>query len=61
MLKLLETNPSHPSLRLHKLGGKLDGLYIVSINMTYRIGIVFIIDKDTVILVSVGMYDEMYK
>ncbi|TVR73372.1 MAG: plasmid stabilization protein [Spirochaetaceae bacterium] len=30
-LKLLEANPSHPSLRLHKLTGRLDGLYSVSI------------------------------
>ncbi len=54
-------NPSHPSLRLHKLGGKLDGLYSVSINMTYRIGIAFIVDEDTVIPVSVGTHDEKNK
>ena len=30
-LRLLEARPSHPSLRLHELTGKLDGLYRVSI------------------------------
>jgi len=29
-LRLLEANPSHPSLRLHKLGGKREGLYTAS-------------------------------
>lgn len=53
-LRLLEANPSHPSLRLHKLGGKLEGLYSVSINMTYRISLEFIISDDTVVPVNVG-------
>ena len=60
-LRLLETNPSHPSLRLHKLTGKLDGLYGVSINMTYRISLEFIIDDDAVIPVNVGTHDEAYR
>ena len=60
-LRLLEANPSHPSLRLHKLTGKLDSLYGVSINMTYRINLEFIIDNDTVIPVSVGTHDEAYR
>ena len=60
-LRLLEANPSHPSLRLHKLTGKLDGLYSVSINMTYRISLEFIIDDDTVIPVNVGTHDEAYR
>ena len=61
ILRLLEANPSHPSLRLHKLTGKLDGLYSVSINMTYRISLEFIIDDDTVIPVNVGTHDEAYR
>ena len=34
-LELLELNPQHPSLRLHKLHGNLSGLHSVSINMSY--------------------------
>ena len=29
-LQLLEANPHHPSLRLHALSGKLDGLHAIS-------------------------------
>jgi mRNA-degrading endonuclease YafQ of YafQ-DinJ toxin-antitoxin module len=60
-LRVLEANPSHPSLRLHKLTGKLGGLYSVSINMTYRISLEFIVEEDTVIPVNVGTHDEAYR
>jgi toxin HigB-1 len=60
-LRLLEANPSHPSLRLHKLGGRHEGLYSVSINVTYRISLEFIIKDDTVIPVDVGTRDETYR
>jgi mRNA-degrading endonuclease YafQ of YafQ-DinJ toxin-antitoxin module len=33
-LVLLEVNPSHPSLRLHALHGKHEGLHAVSINLS---------------------------
>ncbi len=36
-LQLLEMNPYHPTLRLHALGGRLQGLHSVSINLSYRI------------------------
>jgi toxin HigB-1 len=59
-LKLLELNPHHPSLRLHKLKGKSEPLYSVSINLKYRIILVFIIDKDRVIPVTIGTHDQVY-
>jgi len=59
-LKLLELNPEHPSLRLHKLQGKLSELYSVSINITYRICIDFIVEDDKIIPVDVGSHDEVY-
>ena len=59
-LKLLELNPGHPSLRLHKLQGKLSDLYSVSINISYRICIDFIIEKDQIIPVDIGTHDEVY-
>ena len=59
-LKLLESNPSHPSLKLHKLHGKLSELYSVSINITYRICIDFIIDDDNIIPIDIGTHDEVY-
>ena len=59
-LMLLEADPSHPSLRLHKLKGPLEGLHSVSINISYRISIFFIIEKDQIIPVDIGSHDEVY-
>ena len=59
-LKLLEIDPNHPSLRLHSLKGKLKDLHSVSINISYRITLEFIIIKEEIILVNVGHHDEVY-
>lgn len=59
-LKLLELNPYHPSLRLHKLRGRLSEMYSVSINISYRISIYFLIDKDKIIPVDIGSHDVVY-
>jgi proteic killer suppression protein len=59
-LKLLELNPNHPSLRLHKLHGKLDELYSVSINISYRITMAFLIKDNKIIPVDIGSHDDIY-
>ncbi len=59
-LELLEMNPHHPSLRLHKLKGKLSELYSISINISYRISIDFIFEDDKIIPIDVGSHDETY-
>ena len=59
-LKLLEIDPLHPSLRLHKLQGKLETLHSVSINITYRITIEFIIVEREIIMIDVGHHDSVY-
>ena len=59
-LKLLEINPHHPSLRLHKLHGKLAQLYSASINISYRISIIFLIEDDKIIPVDLGSHEEVY-
>ena len=59
-LKLLEANPKHPSLGLHKLRGKMSELYSVSINISYRICIDFLIDDDKTIPVDIGTHDDVY-
>jgi len=59
-LKLLELNPYHPSLRLHKLAGRLSELYSVSINTAYRISIEFIVIDDRIIPVDIGTHEEVY-
>ena len=59
-LKLLEANPYHPSLRLHKLKGKLSELYSASINISYRISLIFIVKDDKIILIDLGKHKELY-
>jgi len=59
-LKLLEINPYHPSLRLHKLQGRLTDLHSVSINVSYRISIFFIIEDDRIVPVDIGTHEEIY-
>lgn len=60
-LELLELNPRHPSLRLHKLSGRLNDLYSVSINISYRIVIEFLIMDEKIILIDVGSHDDVYQ
>ena len=59
-LRLLELNPGHPSLKLHKLKGKHAQLYAVEINISYRISLLFLIQDNTVVPVNVGPHDEVY-
>jgi len=59
-LKLIEINPFHPSLHLHKLKGRLSDLYSVSINISYRICIDFIIEEKRIIPIDIGKHDEVY-
>lgn len=59
-LQLLEADPFHPSLRLHPLRGKLDGLHSVSINLSYRITLELLIQDGQIIPVNVGDHDAVY-
>jgi toxin HigB-1 len=59
-LQLLEANPFHPSLRLHPLQGKWDGLHSVSINLSYRITFELLIKDEQIIPVNVGDHDAVY-
>jgi mRNA-degrading endonuclease YafQ of YafQ-DinJ toxin-antitoxin module len=61
IIRLLEADPFHPSLRLHKLSGKLDMLYSVSIDMQYRISIEFYVENKKIIPIHIGTHDEVYK
>ena len=60
LLKVLEIDPHYPSLRLHKLKGKLKEFYSVSINMEYRLLIDFIINDKEITLIDIGGH-EIYK
>ncbi|MCH9742651.1 MAG: plasmid stabilization protein [Proteobacteria bacterium] len=59
-IELLEINPFHPSLRLHKLQGKLDVYHSVSINLSYRIVIDLVITEEQIIPIDIGTHDDVY-
>ena len=59
-LKLLEADPFHPSLRIHKLSGRLDGLHSVSINLSYRITLELLVKECEIVPVNVGDHDTVY-
>ena len=59
-LQLLELNPHHPSLRLHALSGRLQGLHSVSINLSYRITMELMIQNEEIIPINVGDHDVVY-
>lgn len=59
-LLLVQTNPHHPSLRLHALGGRLRGLHSISINVSYRITIELLIRDHQIIPINLGDHDSVY-
>lgn len=59
-LLLLEADPYHPSLRLHALAGRLQGLHSVSINLSYRITLEMIVRDGRIIPIDVGDHDTVY-
>ncbi|MBU5613591.1 type II toxin-antitoxin system RelE/ParE family toxin [Geomonas azotofigens] len=59
-LKLLQANPFHPSLRLHRLTGRLSGLHSISITLSYRITMEFLVVDEQITPVNIGDHDTVY-
>lgn len=59
-LQLLELDPFHPSLRLHALRGRLQGIHSVSINLSWRITLEIVISDAQIILINIGDHDAVY-
>lgn len=59
-LLLMEANSFHPSLRIHPLHGRLTGLHSISITMSYRLTIEFLIGDKEIIPVNIGTHDQVY-
>lgn len=53
--ELFRNNPSHPSLRTHKLHGKLKRFWSLSVTKKYRI--VFEYTEDGVVFLMIGCHD----
>jgi plasmid maintenance system killer protein len=47
-------------LRLHALGGKLQGMHSVSINLSYRITLELLIQGERIVPVNVGDHAAVY-
>ena len=59
-IEILQHNPYHSSLRIHKLKGKMNRFSSVSITMKYRIVVDFIVLDDVIILIDIGSHDDVY-
>lgn len=59
-LELLELNPYHPSLRLHKFKTACFEGYSVSINLSNRISLEFFIEAADIIPVNIGDRQDIY-
>ncbi len=64
-LALFTENPKHPSLRIHKLTGKIENRWSISINKSLRMVYVVIEGKEygepTAYFVAMGTHDQAYK
>ncbi len=57
-LQLLEKDPVHPSLRLHKLSGKRKTAWSISVTMDLRI--IFQFKGKDIFIIDIGKHDEVY-
>ena len=58
-LELFTDNPFNPSLRTHKLKGRLNGYWSFSIEYDLRV-IFYFEDEETVVLFDIGSHDDVY-
>ncbi len=58
-LETFAGNPFHPSLRTHKLSGKLKGLWAFVVAYDCRVVFQFL-DEQDVLLIDIGKHDEVY-
>lgn len=59
-LAQLAANPFQPSLRLHSLSGKLQGLQAVSLTYRYRITLTLQLTEHEILLIDIGSHDDVY-
>ena len=57
----LRDDPFQPHLRLHALGGKLEGIFAASITHGYRLTLTLKVTEKEIILLDVGSHDEVYR
>ena len=60
VLKKLKADPFEPSLKTHKLKGKMSEFYSCSVTHEYRLVCTFIIQNGIIVLVDIGSHDDVY-
>lgn len=59
-LAQLAADPFEPSLRLHPLTGKLQGMQTVSLTYSYRITLTVQVTEHEILLLDIGSHEEAY-
>jgi addiction module RelE/StbE family toxin len=61
-LKTLEIDMFHPTLKTHRLKGRLEGRWACSVAYDLRIlfKVVQLEDTETILLLTIGTHDEVY-
>lgn len=57
----LRDDPFQPHLKLHVLGGKLEGIFAVSITHSYRLTLTLKITEKEIILLDIGSHNDVYR
>jgi len=57
-LKIFQTNPQHPSLRIHKLKGQLQNVWSMSVTTSFRL--IFIEDTEYYFF-DMGEHNDIYR
>jgi mRNA-degrading endonuclease YafQ of YafQ-DinJ toxin-antitoxin module len=57
----LRRDPFQPSLKLHGLGGGLNGIQAVSLTHSYRLTLTLQITEREIFLLDIGSHDEVYR
>jgi addiction module RelE/StbE family toxin len=60
LVKAIIEDPFQPSLELHPLTGKLEGLWAISLTYKYRVTLTLMITKKEIALLDIGTHDEVY-
>ncbi|MEW5892816.1 MAG: plasmid stabilization protein [Pseudomonadota bacterium] len=59
-LEQLRSDPFDPSLKLHALTGKLQGMQAVSLTYSYRITLTLQVTEQEILLLDIGSHDKVY-
>lgn len=59
-LRLFQLHPKHPSLRTHKLSGKMKNRWSISLSRSFRM-IYILLKADEAYFIAIGTHDKVYR